>query len=101
MPATRNAFSPRPYASKHDPNLHSGIVAAIGAVTIDLGLGHNQFVASPSIKGGAAAGAAQAKVYWDYGPTLGTITFTVYDAGALSVVSRDVSFTAVVDSSVG
>lgn len=97
MPATRNSFSPRPYASRHDPNLHSGIVPAVGAVTIDLGLGHNQFTVSPSIKGVAT----NSTVYWNYGPTPGTITFSVYDAGVLSVVSRDVSFTAVVDSSVG
>jgi hypothetical protein len=97
MPATRNAFSPRPYASRHDPNLHSGIVPTVGTRTIDLGIGHNQFVASPSIKGVAT----NSTVYWDYGSTPGTITFSVYDAGVLSVVSRDVSFTAVVDSSVG
>ncbi len=101
MPAIRNSFSPRPYASRQDPNLHSGVVSVTGSATIDLGIKHNQFIASPSVKGGASAGAAQAKVYWDYGPTPGTITFLVYDAGALSVVSRNVSFTAVVDSSVG
>ncbi len=97
MPATRNAFSPRPYASRHDPNLHSGVVPVTGVASIDLGIGHNQFVASPSIKGAATTST----VYWDYGPTPGTITFSVYDAGVLSVVARDVSFTAVVDSSVG
>lgn len=97
MPAARNAFSPRPYASRHDPNLHSGVVPVVGVATIDLGLGHNQFVPSPSIK----SPATNSTVYWAYGPTPGTITFSVYDAGVLSVVSRDVSFTAVVDSSVG
>lgn len=97
MPAIKNQFSPRPYASGQDPNLHSGIVPVTGAASIDLGLGHNKFVMSPSIKGVAT----NSTVYWDYGPQLGTVTFSVYDAGVLSVVARNVSFTAVVDSSVG
>ena len=101
MPASKNLFSPRPYGSAQDPNLQSGVVPVTGSTTIDLGLGHNNFVVSPHILGVAADGTAQAAVIWNYGPQPGTVTFLVYDNGVLSIVARNVSFTAVVDSSAG
>jgi hypothetical protein len=98
MPAIKNRFSPRPYASRQDQNLHSGVVSVTGTGAIDLGVGHNNFVCTPSIKGSLETATT---VYWDYGSTPGTIAFSVFDAGVLSVVARNVAFNVIVDSSVG
>lgn len=119
MPAIKNTFSPRPYQSMGDPNLHSGLVAipTTGSAVVDLGIGHNNFVPSVSLQTPglttAPATAANVAPYvtWQYGPGLGQ--FTIYTwkvttggaAGNPTLIAATaaavVSFTAIADSSVG
>ena len=109
MPAVKNTFSPRPWQSLQDPNLHSGITPVVGSATIDLGIGHNNFVCSPSIQlnGSGTEGPLANTVYWTYGPQPGQISFSVFKRAASfgawipETVSRNVSFTVIADSSVG
>ncbi len=109
MPATKNNFSPFPFRSVQDPNLHSGEVTVTGTLTVDLGIGHNNFVVAPVLKSIVAATVnAASEVTWDYGSKLGTFTIACWKttnsstntliAATAAVV---VSFTATVDSSVG
>ena len=109
MPAVKNTFSPRPYQSLQDPNLHSGIVAVTGNAVVDLGLGHANFVPSLSLQASLAADANKAPtVTWAYGPAAGQFTiyaWKVTDATHPTLIAAtaavNVSFTAIADSSVG
>ena len=83
MGATKNLFSPRPWASKHDPNLHSGIVPVTGTAVVDLGIGHNNFVPTVALQAGTATLAnAASEQSWAYGPQLGQFTIFTWKATA-------------------
>jgi hypothetical protein len=92
-----------------DPNLHSGFVPVTGSRTIDLGIAHNNFVVSVSVKGGTAAIANNVSaVTWEYGTNPGTFTIFAWKATAAgtttliaATVAANVSFTVIADSSVG
>lgn len=109
MPAVKNNFSPRPYASHHDPLLHTGIVSVTGSAVVDLGIGHNNFVPIVSLKGSTATIANNASEQtWEYGPGLGQ--FTIYTwkataAGNTALIAAtsavNVSFIAIADGSSG
>lgn len=109
MPAVKNTSSPYPYQCGSLGNLHSGIVAVTGTVTVDLGIGHNNFVPSVTLQGSTAASAnAVSDVSWAYGTKLGTFIIYCWKATSTSVttliaatVAASVSFTAIVDSTVG
>lgn len=80
------------------PQHQYGVVSVTGTKTVDTGLGHNNFVVYPSVKGGLAAIQAGALVAWDYGTTLGTFVLTVtkFDAafGPLiaDTVAKNISY---------
>lgn len=108
MGNTRNNSSPRPWQSLQDGNLHSGIVPVTGSLTVELGLGHNNFVPTVSLNGSTAANANLASVVtWAYGAA-GTFTIFTWKATSSSVttliaatVAVNVSFTVIADSSAG
>lgn len=109
MPAVKNTSSPRPYQNRHNPLLHSGIESVTGTKTIDLGIGHNNFVFAATLKSSLAADANKASaVSWDYGPQPGQVTISCWKATAAGTTTLiaataavNVSFTAIADSSVG
>jgi hypothetical protein len=109
MPAVKNTASPYPFQSLQHPLLHSGIVAVTGSLLVDLGINHNNFVPSVSVQGGTAAIANNAPdVTWAYGTKPGTFTIFTWKATAAgtttliaATVAVNVSFVAIVDSSVG
>lgn len=112
MPAVRNSFSPRPYQSKSHDDLHSGIVAVTGTYTVDLGIGHNNFVPTVSRQGSVAARVNEGLVAtWAYGSKLGTFVISLWKVTTLgaagnptliaATVESNVSFTVIADSSVG
>ncbi len=108
MGATRNLFSPRPWQSLQNELLHSGIVPVTGSLSVDLGIGHNNFVPSVSLNGSTAANAnAASAVTWAYGATPGTFTIFTWKATAAGTTTLiaataavNVSFTVIADSSV-
>lgn len=109
MPAVKNTFSPRPWASHHDPLLHSGIVSVTGSSVVDLGIGHNNFVPTVSLQGGTAAIAnAASEQTWVYGPQPGQFTIFTWKATAVGTTTLiaataavNVSFIAIADGSAG
>ncbi len=109
MPAAKNLFSPRPWQSQQDGNLHSGVVPVTGSATVDLGIGHNNFVPTISLQGGTAAIAnAASAISWVYGSVLGTFTIFAWKATSSSVttliaatIAVNISFTVIADSSAG
>lgn len=109
MSAVKNTFSPRPWASKHDPNLHSGIVSVTGTAVVDLGIGHNNFVPQINLQASLAADANKASsISWSYGPQAGQFTISAWKATAAGTTTLiaataavNISFHAIVDSSVG
>lgn len=46
---------PYPYQSRQHPLLHLGEVTFTGSVTVDLGIGHNNYHVVPVLQGGLAA----------------------------------------------
>lgn len=109
MGAAKNIFSPRPWQSLQFELLHSGVVSVTGSFTVDLGLGHNNFVPQISLKGSTAANANAASVVtWEYGAQPGTFTIFAWKATAAGTTTLiaataavNVSFTALADSSAG
>ena len=112
MPAVKNNFSPTPYAHRALPGLHSGIVAVTGTITVDLGIGHNNFVPSLTLQASLAADANKASsLTWAYGSRLGTFVISAWKvttpgaAGNPTLIAAtsavNVSFTAIADSTVG
>lgn len=110
MPATANTFSPQPYASKSTPGLHSGRVSCLGNVTVDLGIGHSNFVPTVVQEASTAAAVNNAhKLSWAYGTKPGTFIIYAWKVTTLAsnptliaaTVAINVSFTAVAASSVG
>ena len=109
MPAIKNTFSPRPWQSLQDTNLHSGILTVTGSQLVDLGIGHNNFVPVVTLQASAAAGAnAAATITWAYGPLPGQfviyawkVTSTTNPTLIAATAAVSVSFTATADSSVG
>ena len=109
MPAIKNTASPYPFQSLHDPLLHTGVVSVTGSLTVDLGIGHNNFVVQPCLKSNLAADAnAGVDVTWNYGTKLGTFVLTTWKSTSSSVTTLiaatsavNVSFIAIADSSVG
>lgn len=109
MPATANTSSPYQYQSLQSPLLHSGVVPVTGSAIVDLGIGHNNFVPSINLQASVAADANKAvTLTWAYGTKAGT--FVIYGWKSTSVsnptliaatAAVNVSFTAIVDSSVG
>lgn len=105
-----NTFSPFPYQSLQDPNLHSGVVAvpSTGSLLVDLGIGHANFTPVVTLQGGTAAIANNAPaVTWAYGTKPGTFTIFTWkatDAGTTTLIAAtvavNVSFVAVAGSSV-
>jgi hypothetical protein len=109
MPAIKNAFAPQPYAHVSLPGIHSGIESVTGTKTIDLGIGHNNFVPSLTLQASLAADANKASyLSWSYGTKLGTFVISAWKATAAGTTTLiaataavNVSFTAVADSSAG
>ena len=109
MPATKNTFSPRPWQSQQDGNVHTGVVSVTGSAVVDLGVGHNNFVPCVSLQGSTAAIAnAAANVTWSYGPQPGQFTISTWKATAAGTTTLiaataavSVSFIAFADSSAG
>jgi hypothetical protein len=109
MPANKNLNSPFPWASLQDPNLHSGVLACTGSVTVNLGIGHNNFTPTVSVQGGTAALANDAvAITWAYGSALGTFIIYTWKNTSTSnptliaaTTAVNVSFNVTVDSSVG
>lgn len=109
MPASKNTFSPRPWENRQHPGLHSGVVSVTGALVVDLGIGHNNFVPVVSVRGATAAIAnAASDVTWEYGPQLGQFTISTWKATAAGTTTLiaataavNVSFFALADSSAG
>lgn len=109
MPAVKNTSSPYPWQSLQSPLLHSGIVAVTGTVLVDLGIKHNNFVPSVSLQASTAAVANNAPdLTWAYGPLPGQFVIYAWKFTSVSnptliaaTVAVNVSFTAIVDSSVG
>lgn len=109
MPASKNTFSPRPWQSKHDPLLHTGIVSVTGSLVVDLGIGHNNFVPVVSLQASTAGGAnAASEQSWAYGPQPGQFTIYTWKATAAgtttliaATAAANVSFIAVADGSAG
>lgn len=109
MPRIKNTASPRPWQCLQDGNLHSGIVAVIGSFTVDLGIGHANFVPIVALEGSTAANANNAaSVTWEYGTTPGTFvifTWKATAAGTTTLIAAtaavNVSFTAIADGSSG
>lgn len=109
MPVAKNTSSPHPWQSRQNELLHSGVVSVTGSFTVDLGIGHNNFVVSPGLKGSTAANAnAASTVTWDYGPLPGTFTLYTWKATAAGTTTLiaataavNVSFTATADGSAG
>ncbi len=109
MGAVKNLFSPQPWRSRQDGNLHSGIVAVTGSLLVDLGIGHANFVPTVALNGSTAGNAnAASAVTWAYGATPGTFTIFTWKATAAGTTTLiaataavNVSFTAIADSSAG
>ena len=109
MPAVKNTFAPRPWQSLMDANLHTGILSVTGSATIDLGVGHNNFVPQLTLQATLAADANKASfLSWSYGPRPGQFTISAWKVTSTSnptliaaTSAVNVSFHAVVDSSVG
>lgn len=109
MPVAINKASPFPWRSLQDPNLHSGVVSVIGTKTVELGIGHNQFVAHVMVKSALAADANAAPVVtWEFGSKPGTFVIACWKptaAGTTTLITAtaavNVSFLVIVDSSVG
>lgn len=107
MPRIKNTSSPRPWQSLQEGNLHSGIVAVTGSFTVDLGLGHSNFVPTVAFEGSTAPNNASA-LNWEYGSVPGTFTIFTWKATAAgtttliaATVAVNVSFTAIADGSAG
>lgn len=99
MPRTVTA-RPQAFLSPHHPLLHSGIVEVTGEITIDLGIGHNNFVVAPCVVGGVTEIGINNGVAWTYGTRLGTFVITLTDDGSLSSAAGTVSFIAIAGSSI-
>lgn len=104
MSMDANTSSPFPYI---DPSLnvvHRGIVAVTGSLEVDLGIGHNNFVVQPCIKGSITDLAPGDIIAWDYGSKPGSFIIQVgkYNAGSwiAATAAVNVSFVAVADASV-
>jgi len=109
MPNPKNTASPFPYRSRHDPNLHSGVVPVTGSAVVDTGIGHNQFVPQLCLQAHLAADVNKApQLTWDYGPNPGQFTIYAWKATAAGTTTLiaatsavNVSFHVIADSSVG
>ena len=108
---TLAAPRPFPYLSPSNPILHSGAVSVTGSLTVDLGLGHNNFTPALSLMTSLAAAANDAShLSWAYGSKLGTFViyaWKVTTAGAAgnpdliaATTAVTVSFTALAGASV-
>ena len=102
-----NTFSPRPYQSPSNPGFHRGIVTvSSGSATVDLGIGHNNFIVSPSFKGDQGDLEVSPNIAWAYGTKPGTFVLAVSKLDIAgtdtdpATVDIDVAFIAIADASV-
>lgn len=109
MPAIKNTSSPYPFQSLQDGNTHSGVVSVTGTATVDLGIGHNNFIVVPILKSNLAADVnAASEVTWNYGTKPGTFVISCWKNTSSSVTTLiastaavNVSFVAYADGSAG
>ena len=97
---------PFPYQSLNEPSRHSGIVktSAVGVVTVDLGINHNNFLVDLTLQGTIVDLADAPCFTWAYGTKKGTFVLTCYKRPAAfgawiaDTVVRSFVFTAQVAS---
>lgn len=94
------SVKPQRYVNPNNPLLHAGVVSVTGSLTVDLGIGHRNFIADVSVVAADATALGALTVGWTYGSRPGTFTILVNDAGVASVAAVSVSFTAQAASSV-
>jgi len=96
---------PMPYISPHNNLLHRGVVAVTGTLTVDLGIGHNNFTPSLTMVGGIADMTLAYLPSWAYGTKLGTFVITVamrdvgFGAWVIATAAANVSFVVVAGAS--
>jgi hypothetical protein len=80
-----SAFPAQPYRDRDNIGTHRGVVSVTGSLTVNLGIGHNNFtVDALNVKSNLAADVNAASVLsWDYHPTLkGAFVISAWKATA-------------------